>query len=201
MIFKNNTYKKLVIGSILINTVLISQTTYANEENDILNEGTKIVDPALNNDAKKEDTYNDEILEKDSKADFEEKEENPEEIEKISIDPQEEGKEEVKTEKKYKENIKAWANSFAGNTYFDKDDEKMVKLNEKMDTNVENTLNLVAENNENNFWTDIENYDQSKFITQSYRKIEALAKQYANPGSKYYKDENDEFGDIIWMEQ
>ena len=190
MIFKNNTYKKLVIGSILINTVLISQTTYANEENDILNEGTKIVDPALNNDAKKEDTYNDEILKKDSKADFEEKKENPEEIEKISIDPQEEGKEEVKTEQKYKENIKAWANSFAGNAYYDKDDEKMAKLNEKMDTNIENTLKLVAENNENNFWKDIENYNQSKFITQSYRKIESLAKQYANPGSKYYKNEN-----------
>ena len=190
MVFKNNTYKKLVIGSILINTVLISQTAYANEENAILNEDTEIVNPVLNNDAKKEDTYNDEILEKDSKADFEEKEETSEEIEKISIDPQEEGKEEVKTEKKYKENIKAWANSFAGNAYYDKDDEKMAKLNEKMDTNIENTLKLVAENNENNFWTDIENYDQSKFITQSYRKIESLAKQYANPGSKYYKDEN-----------
>lgn len=47
MIFKNNTYKKLVIGSILINTVLISSTAYANEENAILNEGTKIVEPEL----------------------------------------------------------------------------------------------------------------------------------------------------------
>ena len=45
MIFKNNTYKKLVIGSILINTVLISSTAYANEENAILNEGTKILEP------------------------------------------------------------------------------------------------------------------------------------------------------------
>lgn len=189
MIFKNNTYKKLVIGSILINTVLISSTAYANEENAILNEGTKIVEPELKNDAEKEDTSTDENLEKDSKADLEGSEETPAEMEKVSLDPQEEGKEEAKAEQKYKENIKAWANSFAGNSYYDKDDEKMAQLNEKMDTNIENTLKLVAEKNENNFWTDIEKYDQSKFITQSYRKIETLAKQYANPGSKYYKDE------------
>lgn len=190
MIFKNNTYKKLVIGSILINTILISQTAYANDENDILAKDTKIVDSELKNDAEKEDTYTDEILEKDSKTDLEEKEDTPKKMEKVSLDPQEEGKDEEKLEQKYKENIKAWANSFAGNSYYDKDDEKMANLNEKMDTNVENTLKLVAENNENNFWTDIESYDQSKFITQSYRKIESLAKQYANPGSKYYKNEN-----------
>lgn len=202
MNFKKNTYKKLVIGSILINTVLISQTSYASEENTILDEGTKIVEPALKNDAEKDDTYTNENPEKDSKADLEGKEETPTEMEKVSLDPQgddkenckekgkEEGKEEAKAEQKYKENIRAWANSFAGNTYYDKDDEKMAKLNEKMDANVENTLKLVAEKNDNNFWTDIEKYDQSKFITQSYRKIEALAKQYSNPGSKYYKDEN-----------
>ena len=190
MIFKNNTYKKLVIGSILINTILISQTAYANDENDILAKDTKIVDSELKNDAEKEDTYTDEILEKDSKTDLEEKENTPKKMEKVSLDPQEEGKDEEKLEQKYKENIKAWANSFAGNSYYDKDDEKMANLNEKMDNNVENTLKLVAENNENNFWTDIESYDQSKFITQSYRKIESVAKQYANPGSKYYKNEN-----------
>lgn len=190
MIFKNNTYKKLVIGSILINTILISQTAYANDENDILTKDTKIVDSELKNDAEKEDTYTDEILEKDSKTDLEEKEDTPKKMEKVSSESQEEGTDEEKLEQKYKENIKAWANSFAGNSYYDKDDEKMANLNEKMDTNVENTLKLVAENNENNFWTDIESYDQSKFITQSYRKIESLAKQYANPGSKYYKNEN-----------
>lgn len=190
MIFKNNNCKKLVIGSIIINTVLISQTAYANEENDTLDEGIKIVEPALKNDEEKEDKCNEEILEKDFKTDFEGQEETTEEMKKVYLDQQDEGKEEVKAEQKYKENIKAWANSFAGNAYYDKNDEKMVKLNEKMDTNVENTLNLVAENNENNFWTDIENYDQSKFITQSYRKIESLAKQYANPGSKYYNDKN-----------
>lgn len=190
MIFKNNTYKKLVIGSILINTILISQTAYANDENDILKKDTKIVDSELKNDAEKEDTYTDEILEKDSKTDLEEKEDTPKKMEKVSSESQEEGTDEEKLEQKYKENIKAWANSFAGNSYYDKDDEKMANLNEKMDTNVENTLKLVAENNENNFWTDIESYDQSKFITQSYRKIESLAKQYANPGSKYYKNEN-----------
>ena len=42
MIFKNNTYKKLVIGSILINTILISQTAYANDENDILQRTQKL---------------------------------------------------------------------------------------------------------------------------------------------------------------
>ncbi|WP_158679141.1 polysaccharide lyase 8 family protein [Anaerococcus marasmi] len=190
MIFKNNTYKKLVIGSILINTILISQTAYANDENDILGNDTKIVDSELKNDAEKEDTNSDENLEKDSKTDLEEKEDTLKKMEKVSSEPQEEGTDEENLEQKYKENIKAWANSFAGNSYYDKDDEKMANLNEKMDTNVENTLKLVAENNENNFWTDIESYNQSKFITQSYRKIESLAKQYANPGSKYYKNEN-----------
>ena len=208
MNLKKNTYKKLVIGSILVNTILISQTAYANDENAILENDTKIVDSELKNDAEKENTNTDENLEKNSKTDLEEKENSPEKMEKdsktdleekddtlekmekVSLNPQEEGKGEEKLEQKYKENINAWANSFAGNSYYDKDDEKMANLNEKMDTNVENTLKLVAENNENNFWTDIENYDQSKFITQSYRKIEALAKQYANPGSKYYKNEN-----------
>lgn len=72
MILKNNTYKKLVIGSILINTVLMSQTAHANEENAILDTDTKIVEYELNNVVEKEDTYTDENLEKDPKIDIEE---------------------------------------------------------------------------------------------------------------------------------
>lgn len=162
MILKNNTYKKLVIGSILINTVLISQTAHANEENAILDTDTKIIEYELNNVVEKEDTYIDENLEKDPKIDLEEIEYDSEEMEKLSLEPQEKAEEEVKSEQKYKKNIKSWANSFAGNAYYDDNDEKMASLNEKMDTNVENTLKLVAENNDNNFWTDIKNYDQSK---------------------------------------
>lgn len=184
MIFKKNTYKKLVIGSILINTVLLSSTAYATKENDTLDTKTKIEEGQLKKEDDKISTFSYENKEKDPNANLEGQEESQEKMEKISLD----SKEEVKAEQKYKENIKSWANSFAGNTYYDKNDKKMVDLNKKMDANVEKTLKLVAEKNDNNFWTDIEKYDQSKFITQSYRKIEALAKQYANKDSKYYKD-------------
>lgn len=89
----------------------------------------------------------------------------------------------------YKENLERWNDSFAGNRYYDPNDEKMYKLNEKMDDNVSNILELV-DNSNDNYWIDINNYDESKHITKSYRRFESLAKQYTNKGSKFYNDPN-----------
>lgn len=116
-------------------------------------------------------------MEKDLKEDEDENDESENEI--VS----EESEEEL-----YKDNIKAWADSFAGNKYFDPSDEKMVNLNKKLDENVENFVGFV-EDGSDKFRSDIDDYSKSKSMTESYRRLESLAKQYKNENSKYYNDE------------
>ena len=97
---------------------------------------------------------------------------------------------EAYVESKFDKLLETWNGITTGNSFYDPTNITMEKQNTEQDGFATNIIEDYESNaDENHIFDGITDYDNSKSLTASYRKIEAVAKQIVQPDSVHYQSE------------
>lgn len=87
--------------------------------------------------------------------------------------------------------ISEWENIIVGYRDFDETNTYMHQLNLKNDRTVKKLLDTISKKQmEKYLWDDLDDLNKSATMTATFRRLEEIAKQVANPASEFYQNES-----------